>query len=314
MFVKFYKNIFAAAALATVGATVGLPFATGASAEDAAVKSTAVLAESSDGVPIAVTIGGNPDGEELLFIHGYMSSTLNWKKQLHSDLAKTHKLVFVDVRGHGSSGKPWDRESYLNTQLFADDIAAAIEAAQLKKPVLVAWSYGGLFLMDYIRHYGTDKVAGIALVSADGGFLPAPPETEPSAEYQARIDRSRSVNIFVIREWTNGLIEYFAKDTELPADEIELLRASALLVPHHVRRVMRDRPVENGDIAGDIDVPVLFIAGAEDGSVKSGGVEKAAAKIEQSEIILYENLGTMINWHAPDRFNDDIAAFVERTQ
>lgn len=276
--------------------------------------STAVLAESSDGVPIAVTIAGNPDGKELLFIHGYMSSTLNWKKQLHSDLAKTHKLVFVDMRGHGSSGKPWDRDAYLNTQLFADDIAAAIEAADLKKPLLVAWSYGGLFLMDYIRHYGTGKIAGVALVSGDGGLLPAPPKQEPSAEYKERIERSRSVNIFVIREWTNGLINYFGKDTELSADEVELLRLSAMLVPHHVRRVMRDRPVENLDIVDRVDVPVLFVAGAEDGSVKSGGVEKAAAAVGDAEIKLYDGLGPMIFWHAPDRFNEDIAVFSKRVQ
>lgn len=310
MFVYIKRATVLAAALLFACAFVGAANAS----EEEALASTAVLTESSDGVPIAVTIAGNPDGKELLFIHGYMSSTLNWKKQLYSDLAKTHKLVFVDVRGHGSSGKPWDRESYLNTKLFADDIAAAIDAADLKKPLLVAWSYGGLFLMDYIRHYGTDKVAGIALVSSDGGLLPAPPETEPSAEYLERIERSRSVNVFVIREWTNGLIDYFGRDTELPAAEIELLRLSAMLVPHHVRRVMRDRPVENLDIADSIDVPVLFIAGAEDGSVKSGSVDKAAAEIENAEIQLYDGLGTMIFWHASERFNSDIAAFSGRVQ
>ena len=285
-----------------------------AKADERAFPAAAVLAESSDGVPIAVTIAGNPDGKELLFIHGYMSSTLNWEKQLQSDLTETHKLVSVDMRGHGSSGKPWDRGSYLDAQLFADDIAAAIEAAALKKPVLVAWSYGALFAMDYIRHYGTDKVAGIVLVSSDGGLLPAPPPAEPTLEHQERIERSRSVNVFVIREWTHGLIDYFGSDTELPSDDMETLRLSAMLVPHHVRRFMRDRPVENGDIADDIDAPVLFIAGAEDGSVKSGGVEKAAARIEGAEVRLYDDLGTMIYWHAPERFNNDIAAFSGRVQ
>ena len=236
---NFLRIVFAAAFIFGAGFSLQP-----AKAEERAFPSKAVLTESSDGVPIAVTIAGNPDGKELLFIHGYMSSTLNWEKQLRSDLAETHKLVSIDMRGHGSSGKPWDRASYLNTQLFADDIAAAIEAAALKKPVLVAWSYGGLFAMDYIRHYGTDKVAGVALVSSDGGLLPAPPPAEPTPEYQERIERSRSVNIFVIREWTHGLIDYFGKDTELPSDEIEALRLSAMLVPHHVRRFMRDRPVE----------------------------------------------------------------------
>ncbi len=37
--------------------------------DDKAPALRAVLTESSDGVPIAVTISGNPDGKELLFIH-----------------------------------------------------------------------------------------------------------------------------------------------------------------------------------------------------------------------------------------------------
>ncbi|MEM6575336.1 MAG: alpha/beta hydrolase [Pseudomonadota bacterium] len=273
-----------------------------------------VLTESSDGVPIAVTIGGKPDGPELLFIHGYMSSSLNWIKQLESELAETHKLVALDMRGHGSSGKPWTRSSYASTQLFADDVAAAIDLAELTDVVIVTWSAGGLYALDYVRHYGGEKVAGIVLSSSVVGLLPAPPPATPTPEYQARIERSRSVNLPTIVEWTSGFIDFMGKDTELPAKEMEMLRTSAMLVPHHVRRFMRDRPLDNTDLVAELDLPLLFLAGDQHNSFTSGDLAKAAGQFANAELKTYAGLGSMVNWHAPARFNADVTTFAAKVQ
>jgi non-heme chloroperoxidase len=50
---------------------------------------------------------GNPDGPEILFIHGFSQSHLSWIKQVtNSDLAKEFHMVTYDLRGHGNSDKP----------------------------------------------------------------------------------------------------------------------------------------------------------------------------------------------------------------
>ena len=37
-------------------------------------------------------------------------------------------------------------------------------ALELKRPVLVGWSYAGRIVEDYLEHYGTARIAGINYV------------------------------------------------------------------------------------------------------------------------------------------------------
>ena len=62
---------------------------------------------------------------------------------------------------------------YTEARLWADDIAAVIEQAGLKQPVLIAWSYAGFIVSDYLRAYGEGAVAGINLVG--GAVVLRPP-------------------------------------------------------------------------------------------------------------------------------------------
>ena len=42
--------------------------------------------------------------------------------------------------------------------------AAIIDALKLDRPVLSGWSYGPLVILDYLRHYGEDRIGGIHFV------------------------------------------------------------------------------------------------------------------------------------------------------
>jgi non-heme chloroperoxidase len=109
---------------------------------------------------------GNPDGPALLFIHGWSQCDLCWGAQVGSQLAAGFRIVTFDNRGHGMSGKPLDPGCYTDERLWADDLAAVIDQTQLERPVLVAWSYGGFIVADYVRAHGDAAIAGINLVGA----------------------------------------------------------------------------------------------------------------------------------------------------
>jgi len=89
---------------------------------------------------------GNPDGRAVLFLHGISQCSLAWSRQLDSELARDHRLVAMDLRGHGLSDKP--RDAYGDSRLWADDVRAVINALDLKRPVLSGWSYGSLVFLD----------------------------------------------------------------------------------------------------------------------------------------------------------------------
>src|SRR3546814_1989999 len=48
-----------------------------------------------------------------------------------------------------------------------------IERLDLKRPVLVGWSFGGRVLCDYVRHHGQDGIAGLVYVGAATNMNPA---------------------------------------------------------------------------------------------------------------------------------------------
>src|SRR5262245_39343409 len=93
---------------------------------------------------------GNSAGPAVVLIHGWSQSELCWSGQVASQLAATCRIVTFDLRGHGRSAKPSaDGDAYADGRLWADDLAGLIDQAQLTRPVLVAWSYGGFVVGDY---------------------------------------------------------------------------------------------------------------------------------------------------------------------
>jgi pimeloyl-ACP methyl ester carboxylesterase len=275
------------------------------------VKTTMV--PGGGGLPIAVTTWGESTGPAILFIHGFLASTLNWEKQIKSDLGKSFNLAAVDMRGHGASVKPAAAADYAGFKPWADDVAAAIKAAGMTKPVLVAWSYGGFFVMDYIREYGTANLGGIVLVGSTAGLLKPPPPMEITPERQKQIDRNTSPNLETIIDWTNGYLGFLTSDGPLPPTELETIKISALLVPHYVRPFLRTKANDNSDLVSKVDVPVMLINGTRDNSVKMADAE-AAAKAVKATLVPYQDMGTMTFWYAAERFNRDLAAFVAKTR
>ena len=116
------------------------------------------------GAELNVVEAGNPKGRPILFVHGASQSWLQWSRQMDSELAANYRLVAMDMRGHGLSDKP--RDSYNDSKLWADDIHAIIEGLQLDHPVLSGWSYGPLLFLDYIRHFGEERIGGLHFIGA----------------------------------------------------------------------------------------------------------------------------------------------------
>lgn len=114
------------------------------------------------GVQLHVVETGNTAGRPILFLHGFSQCWLAWSRQLQSDLADDHRLVAMDLRGHGLSDKPGD--AYGDSKMWADDINAAIRTLGLERPILSGWSYGPLVILDYIRHYGESSIGGMQFV------------------------------------------------------------------------------------------------------------------------------------------------------
>ncbi len=121
---------------------------------------------STDGLHIAAQEWGNPAGPEIVFVHGFAQSHLSWMKQVTAPELAGFRIITYDLRGHGDSDQPTERAAYQSADQWAADLKAVMDAAQLKHPVVVAWSWSGRVASWYLQKYGTDRLAGLNFVDA----------------------------------------------------------------------------------------------------------------------------------------------------
>lgn len=79
-------------------------------------------------------------GPDIVLIHGLFSNIAFWWSQIAPQLAQTHRVTALDLRGHGLSGMT--ERGYRAVDL-AEDVAALLEHLNIKDVHLVGHSYGG---------------------------------------------------------------------------------------------------------------------------------------------------------------------------
>jgi pimeloyl-ACP methyl ester carboxylesterase len=270
--------------------------------------------EGGGGVQLHVREWGNPDGPPIVFIHGWSQNHLCWAKQFESvALGADFRLVAYDLRGHGMSDAPLEPEHYTDGKLWADDVAAIINELELNRSVLVGWSYGAFVISDYVRAYGTRRIAGIEFVEgavklgeAAFGTLIGPGFLDHFAHATAD---DLPTNISAMRAFLRACV---AKP--LPPDEFETALCWNIVVPARVRAALAARTIDDDDVLRALDVPLLVAHGREDTVVLPAMAEHVLATCPTAEVSWYEGVGHAPFLEAPARFNRELAALTRRLQ
>jgi non-heme chloroperoxidase len=102
-------------------------------------------------------------GPVVTFSHGWPLSSDAWDGQMLFLAQNGFRVVALDRRGHGRSSHA---SSGNDMNGYADDLAAVIDALDLKDATLVGHSTGGGEVARYIGRHGTKRVAKAVLVAA----------------------------------------------------------------------------------------------------------------------------------------------------
>ena len=133
------------------------------SAKEIPMSLTANFITTRDGVQLYYKDWGPKDGPVVTFSHGWPLNSDSWESQMLFLADQGYRVVAHDRRGHGRSSQPWDGN---DMDHYADDLAAVIEALDLKDVTLVGFSTGGGEVARYIGRHGTARVRKAVLVSA----------------------------------------------------------------------------------------------------------------------------------------------------
>lgn len=252
---------------------------------------------SEDGCRIAWWSAGNPDGLPVLLLHGFALDHTVWAPLYvqHALMERCH-LVMPDLRGHGASDRMPTAAHYTSGDAWAADQDAVIRAAGLVQPTVVAWSFGGRSVLDYVRRYGSAGLQGIQFVAAASmaHFASAGPDhvilEALCAEDGSAVERATAHFIGdVLGVPRNG------------ADFAALTAVTARCPVEH-RRWMRRRGLDYDDLIAGLDLPLMWVNGEHDSIVLPSRAQVFADLLPDARISLYADAH-----HAP--FRDEPARF-----
>jgi non-heme chloroperoxidase len=267
-----------------------------------------VTLPGADGVALAVREAGTADAPPVVLLHGWSASGAVWSSQLGDpELTAHHRLVAVDLRGHGDSEVPDPAAGgYADPAVWAGDVAAVLE--RTGPAVLVGWSYGGLVIMDYLAERGTQDVTGIVLVGALTEIGPGRPGGEVGPAWDGLMRPVLSADPAVAVPALTALAGRMTA-TPAPGAAVQRLQSDMLRVPPAVRAALFRRTRDNADVLVRTSVPALVVHGERDEVVSPRAAEYAAGKIPGAFLRWFPDVGHMPFAERVQEFNAVLREF-----
>jgi non-heme chloroperoxidase len=261
------------------------------------------------GLRLHVREWGDSQGPPIMFVHGWSQSQLCWSRQTAGALAKDFRIVTFDLRGHGMSEKPLDAEHYLDARLWAEDLNAVIEQLGLNRPVLVAWSYGGFVVTDYLRAYGEEGIAAINLVGATVLRTPSFDHIGPGLLENAgdACGPDLPTSIAAIGRFLRACTAQ-----PLSADDWSTALCWNMVVPAEVRGALLAREIDADDILSRLSTPVLVTHGRADAIVLPSMAEHVLEVCETARASWYDGIGHLPFLEDSARFDRELREFAGR--
>ncbi|HET9167008.1 MAG TPA: alpha/beta hydrolase [Candidatus Angelobacter sp.] len=256
-------------------------------------------------------------GPVVTFSHGWPLSADAWDGQLLFLAQKGFRVVAHDRRGHGRSSQSWagnDMDGY------ADDLAALIEALDLKDVTLVGHSTGGGEVARYIGRHGTKRVSAAILIAAVPPLMvktPGNPEGLPIEVFDELRkglvkDRSQFYKDFAVMFY--GANREGARVSQGMLDQFWLWSMQGGLKNTYDSI----KAFSETDFTQDLkkfDVPTLVMHGEDDQVVPiKDSAKKSARLIKGAREIFYPGLPHGLTATNPDQVNADLLEFLNLVQ
>lgn len=266
---------------------------------------------SKDGTEIYYKEWG--EGPVVTFSHGWPLNSDAWDGQMLFLAQNGYRVVAHDRRGHGRSSQA---SSGNDMNGYADDLAAIIEALDLRIATLVGHSTGGGEVTRYIGRHGSKRVAKVVLVAAVPPIMlktPANPEGLPMEVFDGLRaglvkDRSQFYRDLAIQFY--GANRPGAKVSQGTLDQFWLWSMQAGL-KNAYESIKAFSETDFTEDLKKIDVPALVLHGEDDQIVPvKDSAKKSAKLIKGAKEIYYPGAPHGITATHQDQVNSDLLEFL----
>jgi pimeloyl-ACP methyl ester carboxylesterase len=261
-----------------------------------------------DGVRVHYQEKGS--GTPLILIHGYTSSVYTWK-DVFEPLSKNFRVIAVDLKGFGFSGKP-DGDYTRRAQAML--VARLLDHLKIEKAWLCGSSMGGEVALNFAQ-LNPLRVAGLILIDSSGAKVEGTSSLAPSYLLIPVVGRVLTALALrsdkLVRE---GLEKSFYDRSKITDERVAayyrpLRTRGGQLAALRARTQANQFPVEP-DI-GKISARTLIIWGAEDALIPLAAGHTMNSLIKDSKLLVLEKCGHLPQEEMPERVVEEIARFIK---
>lgn len=173
-----------------------------------------------DGTDVTYRAWGRPGDPVVVLIHGGAAHA-GWWDHIGPHLADAHRVVAIDLSGHGDSGR---RERY-SLEQWAEDVMAVAEAESDAPAVLFGHSMGGFVALTAARDHG-HRLRAVAAIDS--------PVRQISPEARAWMDSHASLPEMKVYPDREAIVSRFKT---LPADTANLPYINRYIAEQSVKQV-----------------------------------------------------------------------------
>jgi sigma-B regulation protein RsbQ len=249
------------------------------------------VAKAADGVPIHYSVQGKGE-PALVFIHCWSCDRRLWDNQV-SAFAKSHRIVTIDLPGHGESGqgrKEWSVPSY------SEDVKTVVRKLGLKRVVLIGSSMGGPIALETARRMPERVVAIVPVDTLHNVENRLPPEQLENVMKQLRADYKGAITGFM-----NQL--FFAPGTPLAVRDRMIAEATSRPPEMAVRILEGIFAYDSAPALRELKVPIRAI----NADLTATNLEINRKYAPQFDVRIIKGVGHYPMLEDPVRFNELLA-------
>jgi non-heme chloroperoxidase len=253
-------------------------------------------------------------GQPVVFSHGWPLSADAFEDQMFSLASRGYRCIAHDRRGYGRSSQPWNGND-LDT--YADDLAALVQALDLKNAIHVGHSTGGGEVTRYIGRHGTKRVAKAVLIGAIPPLMLKTPANPGGTPIEAFDQLRAAVVADRSQLWKDLSLPFYGYNR--PGAKI----SEAVREAFWLQGMMCGFPgayfcikaFSETDLTEDlkkIDVPTLILHGDDDQIVPIGASALLSAKIVKNATLkVYKGGSHGMCTTQKNDVNEDLLAFLK---
>lgn len=264
---------------------------------------------------VSIYFEDHGEGTPFLLVHPGLMNHRVWEHQA-SYLLENHRVVTVDLRGHGRSDTPVDEYEH---RQHATDVRAVIEHLELTDVLYVGWSLGSIVGVELLGQ--TEETFDAVVLSSTGiheGIRNHAKGTEPPsdssypehiAEFVERLRVSKPTAMMEM--YVDEMLTDAADDQtkrwmwsicmQTPAFScIEVLKAFIDTDYPNLTRILRN-----------VQTPVTVFQGGHDVATDADAARFVCRRvIPNSDMVLFENSGHAPMIEEPERYNRSLSNLV----